>query len=230
MMVFPGGRSDKKEPTMPANKYVRPTISAPPAMPPQLMLQPPIAPSTPPAHVVDLMTTGGSAAFGARWKGMEAKIVACPALTDSMREFETTYDIDPHAELLGFDDQAWPEIAATDLGAKRGGGMVSFFWFRTILTIPPRALEFDTEGAKTVLTVNVDDYAEVWVNGELPRAAGRPSPAAIQGFNMPNRIVLRDTITPGETFEIAVFAINGPISAAPANFLWFREAKIEFYR
>jgi hypothetical protein len=28
----------------------------------------------------------------------------------------------------------------------------------------------------------------------------------------------------------AVFAINGPISAAPANFLWFREAKIEFFR
>jgi len=27
-----------------------------------------------------------------------------------------------------------------------------------------------------------------------------------------------------------VFAINGPISAAPANFLFFREAKIEFYR
>src|ERR1700719_246824 len=98
MLDFPGRRSDKKEPSMPVNKYVRPTISAPPALPPQLMPQPSIAPSTPPAHVVDLMTTGGSAAFGARWKGMEAKIVACPALTDSMREFETTYDIDPHAE------------------------------------------------------------------------------------------------------------------------------------
>jgi hypothetical protein len=47
---------------------------------------------------------------------------------------------------------------------------------------------------------------------------------------MPNRIVLRDSISPGDIFEIAVFAINGPISAAPANFLWFREAKIEFYR
>ena len=27
-------------------------------------------------------------------------------------------------------------------------------------------------------------YAEIWVNGELPRSAGRPSPAAIQGFNI----------------------------------------------
>jgi hypothetical protein len=107
---------------------------------------------------------------------------------------------------------------------------VSFFWFRTILTMPSNAVGFASEGAKAVLTVNVDDYAEVWVDGALPRAAGRPSPATIQGFNMPNRIVLRDTVTPGEKFEIAVFAINGPISAAPANFLWFREAKIEFYR
>jgi hypothetical protein len=82
----------------------------------------------------------------------------------------------------------------------------------------------------TVLRVNVDDYAEVWVNGELPRAAGRPSPGTIQGFNMPHRLVLANSVAPGDKFEIAVFAINGPISAAPANFLWFREAKVEFFR
>lgn len=215
---------------MPENIYTRPTVSAPPAMPPLLMPQPPIAPLVPPAHVVDLMTIEGSAAFGARWKVREAKVVECPALSDAMPGYRTTYDIDPHAELSNFDDSAWPEVAATDLSAKRGGGMVSFVWFRATLTIPQTAAGFATAGAKTVFTVNVDDYAEVWVNGVLPRAAGRPSPAAIQGFNMPNRIVLRDTVTPGDTFAIAVFAINGPISAAPANFLWFREAKIEFYR
>jgi gluconolactonase len=225
----PGSVICRKEMRMSANRYTQPSVSAPPAMPPLLMPQPPIAPLVPPAHVVDLMTLDGSAAFGARWKGREAKIVECPALSDSMPEFRTTYDIDPHAEVCGFDDSAWAEIAATELGARRGGGMVSFFWFRATLTIPGRTRGFDTIGAKVVLTVNIDDYAEVWVNGELPRAAGRPSPAAIQGFNMPNRLVLRDTVTPGDKFEIAVFAINGPISAAPANFLWFREAKIEFY-
>ncbi len=215
---------------MPTNCYVRPTVSAAPASPPLLMPQPPIAPLIPPAHVVDLMTVEGSAAFGAVWKGMEAKLVECPALSNSMPEFRTTYDVEPHAELAGYDDSAWPTIAADDLGARRGGGMVSFFWFRATLTMPARALGFDTAGAKAALTVNIDDYAEVWVNGALPRAAGRPSPAAIQGFNMPNRLVLADTVAPGDKFEIAVFAINGPISAAPANFLWFREAKIEFWR
>jgi hypothetical protein len=215
---------------MPANRYIRPTASAPPAMPPLLMPQPPIAPLLPPAHVVDLMTVDGSALFGMRWKAKEAKIVECPALSDSMPEFTTTYDIEPHAELSGFDDSTWPEVAATELGAKRGGGMVSFFWFRATLTMPTNVAGFATEATKAVFTVNVDDYAEVWINGVLPRAAGRPTPAAIQGFNMPNRLVLRDSVVPGERFEIAVFAINGPISAAPANFLWFREAKVEFYR
>lgn len=215
---------------MPANRYIRPTASAPPAMPPLLMPQPPIAPVLPPAHVVDLMTADGARVFGARWKAKEAKIVECPALSDAMPEFTTTYDIEPHAELSGFDDSTWPEVAATELGAKRGGGMVSFFWFRTTLMMPMEVAGFATDGTKAVFTVNVDDYAEVWINGALPRAAGRPSPATIQGFNMPNRLVLRDSVVPGERFEIAVFAINGPISAAPANFLWFREAKVEFYR
>ena len=215
---------------MPASNRTRPTASVLPTTPPLLAPPLPVAPLVPPVHVVDLMTSAGSAAFGAQWRGMEAKIVECPALTDSMPEFKTTYDIEPYAGESGFDDSAWPIIAATELGARRGGGIVSFFWYRTKLTIPADAQGFDTAGAMAVLRVNVDDYAEIWVNGELPRAAGRPSPGTIQGFNMPSRLVLSRTVAPNDQFEIAVFAINGPISAAPANFLWFREAKIEFFR
>ena len=215
---------------MPENKRIRPTRSVAPPMPPLLAPQPAVAPLVPPVHVVDLMTADGSAVFGARWRAMEAKVVECPALTDSMPEFKTTYDIEPHAEERGFDDSGWPVVAATELGARRGGGMVSFFWFRATLTVPANAAGFDTAGAMAVLRVNVDDYAEVWVDGEMLRAAGRPSPATIQGFNMPHRLVLANPVAPGQKFEIAVFAINGPISAAPANFLWFREAKVEFFR
>jgi hypothetical protein len=211
--------------------YTRPTTSLPPPVPPLLAPQPPIAPLTPPVHVVDLMTAEGSAAFGASWRASEAKIIECPALADSRPEYKTTYDIEPHAEVVGFDDSGWELVDPTDLGGRRGGGIVSFFWFRATLVIPSEAEGFATAGAKAVLRVNIDDYAEIWVNGELPRAAGRPSPACIQGFNMPNRLVLGDNIVqPGDRFEIAVFAINGPLSAGPANFLWFREAKVEFYR
>ena len=56
----------------------------------------------------------------------EAKLVECPALGDAMPEFPTTYDIEPHAEERGFDDSDWIVVPATDLGGRRGGGMVSF--------------------------------------------------------------------------------------------------------
>ena len=191
--------------------------------------QPAIAPSLPPVCTVDLMTLEGSAIFGAQWKTREAKIIEVPAIPDAMPEFTTTYDIDPHAGDAGFDDSAWPIILPTALEAKRGGGKVSFLWFRTRLTIPTRIGAFDPAGAKVVLALCIDDYAEIWVNGELPRAAGRPSPATIQGFNMPQRLVLSDAVAPGDTFHIAVFGINGPISAAPANTVWFREARVEFF-
>jgi len=76
--------------------------------------------------------------------------------------------------------------------------------------------------------VTIDDYAEVWVNGQLPRAAGKPSPNAIVGFNTPNRVLLTEAVKPGERIQIAIFGINGPISIAPANRLFMREAKVEF--
>jgi len=204
------------------------TTAAPPL--PAAVPPPAIAPLLPPVHAVDLMTREGSGLFGAQWKIREAKIVEVPAIPNAMPEFTTTYDIDPHAGEGGFDDSAWPTIAPTALGAKRGGGRVSFIWFRTQLTIPARIGAFDPSGAKAVLALCVDDYAEIWVNGELPGAAGQPSPATIQGFNMPNRLVLSDAVAPGDTFEVAVFGINGPISAAPPNTVWFREARVEFFR
>src|SRR5438105_1970940 len=189
-----------------------------------------MAPSLTPAYAVDLMTAQGSAAFGARWKTMEAKIVEAKPIPEALPQYKTAYDIEPHAGENGFDDSKWPTIEAKDLAARRSGGHVAFIWYRANLTIPAKIDDFDTAGAKAVLTVLVDDYAEVWVNGQMPRRAGYPSPATIQGFNIPNRVVLADTVKPGDKFQIAVFGINGPISVAPANTVWFREARVEFYK
>src|SRR5229473_2515530 len=197
--------------------------AAAPAPPPQM------PPSLVPAHVVDLRTTEGSAAFSAQWKSMEAKIVEGPAIANAMPGYKTSYDIQPHAGERGFDDSSWPIIDAKGLADRRGGGKVSFIWYRANLTIPAKVGDFDTADARTVLTVYVDDYAEVWVNGQMPRAAGRPSPGAIQGFNMPNRLVLAESVKAGDKFQVAVFGINGPISVAPMNFLFFRQARVEFF-
>ena len=191
---------------------------------------PQMPPSLVPVHVVDLMTPEGSAVFGAQWKTMEAKVIEGPPIANAMPGYKTSYDIQPHAGEAGFDDSSWPVIGAKGLADRRGGGKVSFMWYRASLTIPAKIGDFDTSGATVVLTAYVDDYAEVWVNGQMPRRAGYPSPAAIQGFNMPNPVVLADAVKPGERFQIAIFGINGPISVAPMNFVWFREAKIEFFR
>src|SRR5204863_908313 len=143
---------------MPANIRNRPTASVPPAMPPLLMPQPPIAPLIPPVHVVDLMTAAGVAVFGAEWRGKEAKIVECPALSDSMPEFKTTYDVDPYAGVKGFDDSGWPVIAPADLGARRCGGMICFFWYRISLTVPTDAGGFSDADTKAVFRRTVDEY------------------------------------------------------------------------
>jgi gluconolactonase len=196
----------------------------PPTSPPQ------IAPTLVPALSVDLMTADGAAALGATWKTMEARIVEGPALQGAMPGYKSSYDISPHAGQKGFDDSSWPTIEAKGLGDRRGGGKVSFLWYRTNLTVPTKIGNFDTAGAKAVITVYVDDYAEVWLNGEMPRRAGITSPATIQGFNIPNRVVLADSVKAGDKFEIAIFGINGPISVAPPNFVFFRQASVEFYK
>ena len=191
---------------------------------------PVMAPALPPVHVVDMMTAQGAAELKAQWRTMEAKIVEREPIDGALPGYTTAYDISPHAGETGFDDSHWPAIEAEQLAARRSGGHVAFIWYRVELSIPERIGDFETAGTKAVLTVLVDDYAEVWVDGQMPRQAGYPSPATIQGFNMPNRVVLSDAVGPDDKFQIAVFGINGPISVAPANTVWFREARLEFYR
>jgi hypothetical protein len=84
--------------------------------------------------VVDLLSAEGSAMFGARWRTMEAKIVEVPAIPNSMAEYQTTYDISPHAGEEGFDDSSWPTTDPKGLADRRGGGKVSFIWFRSSVT------------------------------------------------------------------------------------------------
>jgi len=200
---------------------------APPAAPNP---PPAIAPSLPPTRVIDLASAEGAAAFGAQWKNMDVKIVEAPAMPNAGPAWKSSYDIQPKAGEMGFDDSSWPKIEPKGLLERRGGGHLFMTWYRANLTVPDKIGDFDTAGARAVLAITIDDYAEVWVNGQMPRAAGRPSPATIQGFNMPNRVVLSEAVKPGDKFQIAILGINGPISLAPPNPVFFREAKIEFFR
>ena len=197
------------------------TLSVAQAPPPPAAIMPP---GTPPTLVVDLMSAEDASALGAQWRVSDVKVKEVPVIEGVITQNKMTYDIDPHAGGSDFDDSKWPVIEAKDLAARRSGGHVAFMWYRTPLTIPAKIGEFDPSGAVAVLRVTVDDYAEIWVNGEMPRAA------TIQGHNMPNRVVLGTSVKAGDKFQIAVFGINGPISMAPANSVFVREAKLELFK
>jgi gluconolactonase len=175
------------------------------------------------------MTAEGVAVFGGAWRNMDAKIVEAPPRPNA-GAWKVSYDLQPKAGAADFDDSSWPAIEAKALNDRRGGGGVFMTWYRIKLTIPQKVGDFDTTGTLAVFHIVVDDYAEVWVNGQLPRAVGRPSGSMIAGFNLPNRVVLSDAVRPGERIQIAVLGINGPISLAPLNPVFVREARVEFYR
>ena len=189
-----------------------------------------VAPSGTPAHVVDLMTADGAALLGAAWRYMDVKLAEVPARQGAGPNYKTAWDVQPHAGPAEFDDSTWPVIEPKALGERRGGGRLFMGWYRTRLTIPGRVGAFDTTASTAVFHITVDDYAEVWVNGQLPRRVGMPSPHVITGFNMPNRVVISQAVKGGEKVQIAVFGINGPISLAPENPLFVREARVEFFK
>jgi hypothetical protein len=199
---------------------------APPPPPaPALM-----APGVPPSLVVDLMSAEGAAALGAQWRVSDVTIKEVPVIPGTITQNKMTYDIDPHAGGTDFDDSKWPVIEPKDLNGRRSGGHVAFMWYRATLTIPAKIKDFDPSGALAVFSTTVDDYAEIWVNGVIPGRSGYPRPAAISGHNMPNRVVLSTGVKPGDKIQIAIFGINGPISMAPANSVFVREAKLELFK
>jgi gluconolactonase len=73
-----------------------------------------------------------------------------------------------------------------------------------------------------VFETTVDDYGEIWVDGKLPRVVGQSGGTVAAGFNIPNRLVIGRNVKPGQKIQLAVFAINAPVSASPGNFLFLR--------
>ena len=135
----------------------------------------------------------------------------------------------PHAQATDFDDTTWMVLSPPDTQLRLSTGRVCFNWYRITVTIPERVGDLDVAGSTVVFETVIDDYAEVWVNGSQPLALGDTGGQIVSGFNTPNHVVLTQDAHPGQRFTIAVFGINGPISAAPANYIWMRTATLDFY-
>jgi gluconolactonase len=187
-----------------------------------------------PDAIIDLQTDDGAALVGARWRYADAHVTEIdfvdvgPDLGPSGMP-NRTYDVEPHAESVDFDDSGWRVLTPADLQLRLGNGRVSFNWYRTTVTIPERIGDLDPTGATIVFETVIDDYAEVWVDGELPLAIGNTGGQVAGGFNAPNRVILTRDARPGQAIQIAVFGINGPISASPRNYIWMRTATLDVY-
>jgi len=192
-----------------------------------------------PDAVVDLQTREGAALVGGSWRWSDARVeeIDFVALAGAGAEDplgpgdvpDRTYDVVPHAQSVDFDDSEWERLEPEDTMRRLSTGRVCFNWYRIDVTIPDRVGSFDPTGSTVVFEVAIDDYAEVWVDGRMPLALGLTGGQVVAGFNAPNRIVLTRDARPGDRFTIAVFGINGPISASPANYIWMRTATLDFY-
>ena len=187
-----------------------------------------------PDAIVDLQTTEGVALVAGEWRYSDATVVETefvevgPDLGPG-RKPNQTYDVVPHAQAVEFDDSAWRSLDPEETQCRLSTGRVCFNWYRVNVTIPRRVGDFDPTGATVVFEVVVDDYAEVWVNGELPLALGQHGGQVVSGFNAPNRVVLTQDARPGQRFQLAVFGVNGPISVSPKNYIWMRTATLDFF-
>src|SRR6185503_18533790 len=94
-----------------------------------------------------------------------------------------TYDVVPHAEPAGYDDSGWRVLRPEETMSRLANGRVCFNWYRATITLPDRIGDTDVDGATVVFEVVIDDYAEVWVNGEMPHALGDEGGPVVGGFN-----------------------------------------------
>jgi gluconolactonase len=170
---------------------------------------------------IDLQTAGGVKAVQGEWRYSDVKIVEV-AHKDPQGKPNKTYTIEPKAYGPNFDDSSWEVIAPETLKERRSTGLVCFCWYRIKVTIPDEA-----RGKSVFFQTTVDDYGEVWVDGQLPRKPGAVGGPIVAGFNTPNRVELKDA-RPGKTYQIAVFGINGPISATPTNYIFLKDTFLEF--
>jgi len=192
-------------------------------------------PTGKPEASIDLGSSGGVALVKADWRYSDTRIVEVDFRGPGQDKQPTgvpvkTFDYTPHAGGVEFDDSKWEVISPTTLDQRRGNGRLGFNWYRLKLTIPDRIGDFDPAGSTAVFETSLDDYAEIWVDGELSRAPGQSGGSVIAGWNATNQLVVGRNVKPGQQIQLAIFGINGPLSNPPTNFIWMRYARLTFYK
>ena len=123
------------------------------------------------------------------------------------------------ARLKDYDDSGW-EVTANVRELLSIG--FTFAWWRITVTLPETIDGQPTAGANLVFETNVDNYGEIFVDGEIDLVNG-----VVVGFNSQQRVVVSPSATPGTKHVIAVLAANGPM-AVPRGGIFLRYATLAF--
>ena len=121
--------------------------------------------------------------------------------------------------LANYDDSAWEPCPDIQEGYSAG---FTFGWYRITVTLPEKVKGKDIRGVSAYFETCVDDYGEIWINGECDMANG-----AVAGYNVPQRVRITRNSQPGDRYVIAILAINGPL-ADPGGTIFIRYARIGF--
>ena len=121
--------------------------------------------------------------------------------------------------LPGYDDSGWETCQDLSVGISSG---FTFAWYRTTITIPETVNGRPTNGMRVQFETCVDDYGEIWIDGECNRDRG-----TVQGFNVAQRVQVSSDATPGAQHTIAILAANGPL-AAPFGTVFVRFTNLGF--
>lgn len=183
---------------------------------------------------VDLTSAAGVAAVSGSWRYADAQLERTrfrgpDSLGQPGGAPTEAFVIAPRAGRGGYDDSSWPVIEPGSLALRRGPGRVSFGWYRLHFTVPERLGDQSLASRALLLAVRLDDYAEVWVDGELARPFGGSGGQVVAGWNAENRVLVTRHARPGTRHEIAVFGMNGPVSDAPTNYIYVRDARLEVH-
>ncbi|MEP6595926.1 MAG: hypothetical protein ABJA71_08255, partial [Ginsengibacter sp.] len=194
-----------------------------------------------PQAVADLKTSDGAELVSAKWYVQPAHIVEAnfkspgASATDMMLLYPTgasikTHTIHPQINANDF-DKGFMQIKPADLEMREGMGLVSLAWYKVDVTIPETIGSFKTTtGTTAVFEIVMDDYSEIWVNGKQMHGFGQSGNGVIPGYNTRNRVILTDNAKPGDKFSVAILGINGPLGMIPDNYIWIRNAVIDFYK
>jgi hypothetical protein len=123
------------------------------------------------------------------------------------------------ARLADYDDSRWAVCDNVREPLSKG---FTFGWWRFAVEVPQTLDGVSLAGATVVFETNVDNYGEVWVDGQIDLVNG-----VIVGFNSQQRVVVSASASPGARHVIAVMAANGPMSQ-PRGAIFLRYATLAF--